>query len=211
MYDERYYTNNNYASYLERQERYKQLVIELHHDFFPKIGLGNIANESILDFGCAVGFIVKAFKDLSYSNINGFDISEWAIEYGKNNLGLETNITSSFDEVIDKSYKLVLALDVLEHIVAEDLHQILKKLKTEFLIIRIPVSAHDDKRYILDISEKDKTHIIRWTKQTWISMFELYGYIPIIPIQLHNIYDTNGVLCALFRHKNAKIPLKIQT
>ena len=210
LFDECYYTNNNYASYLERKERYKQLVLELHHEFFPKIGLGNINDEPILDFGCAVGFIVRSLKDLSYTNIVGYDVSQWAIDYGKRQFSLEKELTSSRNKILDKNYKLVLALDVLEHLTQEELDETLLNLKTDFLVVRMPVTAENGKKYILEVSERDETHLIRWTKHTWVSKFESYNYIPLVPLQLHNIYDTDGVMCAIFRHKNAKIPFAIR-
>ena len=204
-YDKSYYESSNYASYLERGERYFQLASELHHEFLPKIGLGNLQEKPILDYGCAIGFMVKALKRLGYKDVSGYDVSEWAIDYGKINFGLETELGTS-KEVLNTNYELVLALDVFEHMTEKNLTETIANISTNYMIIRIPVCKESGGAYVLDVSERDTTHTIRWTKKQWIDMFSANNYDVILPMCLHNIYDTPGVMCAIVRNRHANLP-----
>ena len=40
-------------------------------------------SDNLLDYGCAVGFLISGFKKLNIHKIYGFDISEWAIDESK--------------------------------------------------------------------------------------------------------------------------------
>lgn len=84
-FDERYYNCNNYVGYLSRQERYERMAQEIHHDLFRRLCL-NYKHVPVIDYGCSVGFIVKAFNDLGYYEITGYDVSKWAIEYGNDHV-----------------------------------------------------------------------------------------------------------------------------
>lgn len=205
-YDKSYYESSNYASYLERSERYFQLASELHHEFLPKIGLGGLQDKPVLDYGCAVGFMVKALKKLGYKDVQGYDVSNWAIEYGKNNLDLTSGELSTSKKILKKKYELVLALDVLEHVNEEELETILSNISSSFIIVRIPVCKVDGGSYYLEVSERDKTHTIRWTKNRWIDKFSSKGYEVFTPMCLHNIYDTQGVMCAILKNRNVVYP-----
>ena len=121
-----------------------------------------IPSSSILDYGCAKGFLVKAFKYLGYQSY-GFDISEYAIANADpeikdnvfSNITLITQQVSCFDWIISK--------DVLEHIPYEALPMVLADFKrvAKRAFIIVPLSAESGQPYIAPEYELDKTHIIR--------------------------------------------------
>ena len=182
MFDEAYYTTNNYENYLERRPRYLHTAKNLI-DLLNSISLLN-DNPSILDFGCAVGFLLEGFKNY---NIQGYDISEWAIKQAKEKkLPIVDNLTSKFD--------IMISLDVFEHMNDEDIKSALAIVDPKILIVRIPVSL-DGNTFALDISRRDSTHINCKTKQDWINFL---NYPFNLRINIETIYDTDGVMCCIF-------------
>jgi len=63
--------------------------------------------ETILDFGCARGYLVKALRQLGYSSF-GRDVSEWAITNSdfdvREFLSLGDTLTREYDWVIAKMF-----------------------------------------------------------------------------------------------------------
>lgn len=197
MYDHSYYTGNNYANYLERYEKYERLVHELHYDLFRKMGL-DFTKTPVLDYGCAVGFVTRALKSCGHEKVIGFDVSEWAIQYGRE--VMELLELSTLPEVWQKqSFGLTIALDVLEHMDEHDLRQLLIGVNTQYLMIRVPVCNTDGGRFVLEVSERDPTHVRRLTKESWNNLIEESGYTFVSRIVLGHIYDTKGVMCCLYR------------
>jgi 2-polyprenyl-3-methyl-5-hydroxy-6-metoxy-1,4-benzoquinol methylase len=196
-YSESYYKSVNYASYLERQERYERMMQELHNDLFRKIKL-DFTKQPVLDYGCAVGFVVKALLNLNYKDVAGFDVSSWAINWGRDNLNLSENLIDDLN-LYTRTPKLMLAFDVFEHMTIVDVDSVLTTLNPEHIVVRIPLTAQTDGKYILDVSERDSTHRIRWTRRDWIKFFDQMNYDWQYDINLGLIYDTDGVMCSMFR------------
>ena len=133
-------------------------------------------NESILDFGCARGYTVKALRMLGY-NASGVDISEWAI----NNADEEAKPYLRWCEndlpLIRNAFDWIIAKDVLEHIEHID-HKIrhLMEIAGKGLFVVVPLTRHDWGRYIIDEYEQDVTHCQRWPLGTWVDMFLAPGW-----------------------------------
>jgi len=63
-FDKKYYTTLNYVNYLSRSEKYDKLCEEII-EFLNCFNL--LKKESrILDYGCAVGFLLDAFYKRNY-------------------------------------------------------------------------------------------------------------------------------------------------
>lgn len=202
MFDQAYYTGNNYASYLERYERYERMVHELHYDLFRRMGL-DFTKSNVLDYGCAVGFVTRALQTCGHQNVVGFDISEWAVEYGTT--VMKTNNLSTADSVwAEREFALTFALDVLEHMSEEQLGRLFSQLRTDYLVVRVPVCSEDGGRFVLNVSENDPTHVQRLTKGSWNTLFEQNHFVFVSKIVLGHIYDTPGVMCRLYRYNGAK-------
>lgn len=187
MYNEEYYKSLNYADYLSRGRRYTKTAEEI-------TSLLNSLNllykgASILDYGCAVGFLTKSLYDLGYKSY-GYDISSWAVKEAKK-LGVT---------VIDKPeglYDCVFYLDVLEHMTDENIEEVFSNIKTKSCVVRIPCSTDGGNTFHLDVSNKDKTHINCKDKKGWMSLFSSLGVIKILNLNTLTIYDSPGVYCAL--------------
>lgn len=202
VYDESYYTSKNYAGYLERSTRYERMVAEIHHDVFRRVGLDFVC-KPVLDFGCAAGFTCAALDQLGYKYVTGYDVSDWAVQWGRSNLGLR-NLTTNHKSVEGKHWSLMLAFDVFEHMELSALESALSKLNPEHILVRIPLAETDGGKYVLSVSEADKTHIVRKTRVSWYEWFANNGYTRIFNVNTGGFYDSEGVMCAMFRRNTLK-------
>lgn len=126
--------------------------------------------EKILDFGCAKGYLVKAFR-LLHRNAFGYDISTYAKEaapYDVKKFFVETYIGGDYDWVISK--------DVFEHVPYEEIDDTLKNLShsTRKMFCVIPLGQ--DGQYVVPAYELDSTHIIREDLTWWRDKFSLNGF-----------------------------------
>ena len=187
-FEEQYFKNLNYSNYLERYGRYSKMAEEL--DFYlTKFGFLS-KSMKILDYGCSVGFLIKALKKIGYKKVFGFDISNWAIKIAKKNkCKVLKNCKGSYD--------LGIFLDVLEHMNDKEIKQVFKKTKFKRLLVRIPCADKNSKKFYLKVSRVDKTHINCKNKSSWISSFKKFGFRNFYPINLNTIYDSKGCFCYL--------------
>ena len=187
-FEEQYFKNLNYSNYLERYGRYLKMAEEL--DFYlTKFGILS-KSMKILDYGCSVGFLIKAFKKLGYKKIFGFDISKWALKVAKKN---KCKILKDFKGY----YDLGIFLDVLEHMDDKEIKKVFKKAKFKRLLVRIPCADKNSNKFYLKVSRIDKTHINCKNKESWISLFKSFGYKSFLKLNLNSIYDSKGCLCLL--------------
>jgi len=192
-YTEHYYTSNNYSNYLERYGRYEKLTLEIV-DLLNKLNLIS-KNSTILDFGCAVGFLLESLNKIGYSNCFGVEISDWA-----RNECLKKNL-SVFKETPIKKFDLLFVLDVLEHLTDSDIISNINKIKPKIIVLRIPVSEKEGENYYLDISRKDPTHINCKTKNQWKNLLKNLGFDVFLHLNLNTIYDSTGVLSLICLRK----------
>lgn len=121
--------------------------------------------DSVLDYGCAKGFLVKALRWLN-RNALGYDISEYAIanadpqvrSYVSNKLWN----TLQFDFCIAKDVFEHIPEDMLAGIIENDLKKI-----TTFVIVPLV----DNGRYRADNNNLDVTHIICQPEEWWLRFF----------------------------------------
>lgn len=131
--------------------------------------LGIEKTDTILDFGCARGYVVRAFQEMGYTAF-GYDTSEWAI---KNADELVADCVTNVPEVAFNSlYDWVIAKDVLEHI--EFVHltvEDLMKTARKGVFVVVPLSDFDGTRYVIPDYEKDRTHVQRLPLVSWLRKF----------------------------------------
>jgi len=190
-YDANYYRSSNYADYLERADRYKKTANEL-------IGLlrslGIVQRDSfIMDYGCAVGFLLEGFKELGYTNVLGVEVSEWARQEARkrDNKVIETVNGMSL------SPDLLVSLDVFEHMTDKEVSRVILETSPKAMLVRIPTSTDGGKTFHLEVSRADPTHINCKTKEQWIDFFREFGYQTFLRLNLYTVYDTPGVTCLL--------------
>lgn len=191
IYNEFYYKTNNYENYLNKSDRYNKLALEII-TFLNTIKL-SYEDENFFDYGCAVGFFLDGLKKNGIKNTFGYDISEWALQ----NINKNDHKIISYDEIKINTFEITFFLDVLEHMSDRQIHDIFSKLKSNKILVRIPVGLKDEGDFVLEVSRRDKTHINCKTKNSWLDLFKRYGFKNFIKINLNNIYDSEGVFCAL--------------
>lgn len=182
MYDREYFEygvetgKSNYQNYRWIPE----LTIPMAMTIIDLLGIK--PNESVLDYGCAKGYLVKALRML-HRNAWGTDISDYALSKAE-----EDTKPYLFkpDEMLNNklSFKFCISKDVFEHIQEEKLKDILKTLNVEVLFAIIPLGENGN--YIAPANNMDKTHIICQPKNWWINFFNSCGW--------NNIYTSMEVL-----------------
>ena len=189
QYDEDYFMRGRESgkSLYENYRWMPTLTIPMVQRIIDHLGIDR--DETILDLGCARGYIVKAFRQLGYLAY-GMDCSKWAIDNAdeevKEHLRHQDKFTHEFD--------WVLAKDVLEHVpqVADFVLEIQKHARKGIFVV-VPLSAIDGKSYVLPEYEKDVTHIHRLTLATWARMFIRPGWEVTASYRVKGIKDNHNL------------------
>jgi len=131
-------------------------------------------SDTILDYGCAKGFYVKAFR-LLHKQCWGFDISEYALSQVDREV--KPFVSSDLKLFHRTNFDVVITKDVLEHIEYSNIRDVLRNIHSitnSFLFCVIPIGR--DGKYIVPLYELDKTHIIREDLYWWNLTFEECGF-----------------------------------
>jgi SAM-dependent methyltransferase len=131
--------------------------------------------ETVLDFGCAKGYLVKAFK-LLYRNAFGVDVSPYAIENCDPEVSNRCFLIGSHmeEDYIPSNFSFCVAKDVFEHLEEDELEDTLKNIRARILFVIVPLGENG--KYRAPANEVDITHKIRETEQWWITMFIRNGW-----------------------------------
>jgi 2-polyprenyl-3-methyl-5-hydroxy-6-metoxy-1,4-benzoquinol methylase len=122
----------------------------------------NIRVNSILDVGCAFGFLLRELSS-AFGELHGFDISEFAIEKARKTIPEASLKVLSLEDPLpypEDSFDCITAVDVLEHTknFERSFGKIVRKLKKNgYLIVSTPLD--DWPRRYFGFMDKDKTHI----------------------------------------------------
>ena len=131
--------------------------------------------DTVLDFGAARGYLVKALR-MRGVNAFGYDSSEWAIENCDE--GVKGYVSSTMPE---GRFDHIIAKDVMEHVRAEDLASILVPLvgvMRKSLLIIVPLVGEDGDYMRLE-DRSDPSHAIRWDLQGWLNFTQRwFGGMP---------------------------------
>jgi len=171
-YNKYYYINNN-----QKNDR-------LALFFYKKVIFRYFSFNSILDFGCGTGHLLKKIKKQNL-NINcfGVDISNYAINKAKEEIH-NIEFSDNLNEIKTNSIDLIVSLHVLEHIDNENL----KKIFLDFARIThsnsnllIVVPCVNGLGHILKkkkwIGYKDPTHINLKEFESWVNFFNKNGFV----------------------------------
>jgi 2-polyprenyl-3-methyl-5-hydroxy-6-metoxy-1,4-benzoquinol methylase len=193
QYNEEYYKSVNYVTYLNRKPKYVKHAREI--DMLLKSFNLISADSKILDYGCAVGFLIEGFLENGYNNVHGYDISEWAVQQCKSK---NINVVDIID---NHDYDLICCLDVLEHMTDDEIINSFSKLNGNMMLVRIPCSTNGVD-FHLEVSKVDPTHCNCKTKTQWVELLRKLGYNFFLPINTNTIYDSDGVMCYLCFKEN---------
>lgn len=180
-FDKNYYENgiNTGISLYTNYKWLPDLTIPMAFRIIETLNIKN--GDSILDFGCAKGYMVKALR-LLYRNAYGVDISDYAINNCDKDVEKFLLKINNSSEIIkfNKIFDFTISKDVFEHISYDKIDDTLMNIKkyTNCLFAIVPLG--DGKKYYIDSYELDKTHIIREDKDWWINKFKLTGYNDIV-------------------------------
>lgn len=123
--------------------------------------------DSVYDFGCSRGYLIKALNMLGVK-ATGYDISRWAIENCDEGVkGLVSNTLSA--GALSRDF--VISKDCMEHIPLSQLNQIIPKLCDscrKSLLFIVPLTAYSGGAYVRKEDEMDSTHLIRYTLPDWL-------------------------------------------
>ncbi len=142
---------------------------------------------TILDFGCARGYTVRAFREMGYKAW-GVDISEWAIKNCDPMVGEYVRLDDGSPATLPKEFDWIIAKDVLEHIshVERVVDELMSGAKRGVFIV-VPLS--DGVKYAIEDYEKDVTHVQRLTLPQWAEMFIKVGWSVEARYRLKGVKD----------------------
>ncbi len=143
---------------------------------------GITKNDSILDFGCAKGYLVYGFKLLHYDCF-GVDISEYAINSSPKEVKsyikhLDSNFINDEKIIINsfnKKFDWIICKDVLEHVDMNNLKPTINLIKESCNRSAIIVPLGNGSRYNISSYDNDVTHVIKQPIEWWKNVFESVG------------------------------------
>lgn len=109
--------------YFQRGNKYKPVGANPcrdpnYHNDLAKLNLIKKHKTSgrLLDVGCAMGGFLKVARDQGF-DVNGVEVSQYATEYVKNNLGIEvSNCPLPSAGLSEESFDVITLWDVIEHL-----------------------------------------------------------------------------------------------
>ena len=125
---------------------------------------------TVLDAGCAMGYLVAALRDRGVEAY-GIDISEYAISKVREDIRpycVVGSITESPPKELPQKYDLVVTIEVLEHLHAEEGEKAIQNLCTLSDTILFSSTPNDF---------KEETHVNVQQKEYWACLFAQNGFL----------------------------------
>ena len=132
--------------------------------------LGIKRGETVLDYGCAKGYLVKALRWLG-RDAWGYDISHYAIDHADPEI---KNYVSGYHNGHEAA-KFTIIKDVLEHLNESDILRLLWSIKSDTIFTVIPLG--DGEKFNIHQFERDITHVTRQTESWWCEIFTHGGWV----------------------------------
>lgn len=160
-------SNNLYCDYLYR-------------NFFQNVS----KQDNILDLACGYGEVVYFFENKGFENIRGIEISSELVNLSKE-LGVknvvEGDIYEYLNNVADKSIKVFVMKDIIEHFEVDDLTGLLKLIKTKlkddgFIIGHVPNGSGI---FGMLIKYNDLTHKVAYTIKSLEQLARICGFTKV--------------------------------
>ena len=139
--------------------------------------LGITPKDTVLDFGCAKGYLVKALQKLGRCAY-GADISEYAISQAPEDVRafLFQVDPDGIIPVPNMPYDWLIGKDVLEHNSYEELSGLLENLATICLKAFFVIPLGEDGEYVIPDYENDVSHVIREPLNWWTGKLVEAGF-----------------------------------
>lgn len=170
IYDEEYF-EYGLSTGKSGYENYRWLPDRLYGEARAVIKLLGInPKSSVLDFGCAKGYMVKALRHYNIESF-GCDISKYALENS------DTEIKEFLsNDIPSKKFDFVVSRNTFEHIEECELVLVMKRLidVSSTMFFTVPLVDPRTGDYVMQMP--DSTHKIRWTNAQWMSFCEKCGW-----------------------------------
>lgn len=158
FYYQNYFGEDGYQEY-KREERWLA--------FFASIAdriVSDIGPRSVLDAGCAMGFLVEALRDRGVE-AHGIDVSEYALEQVRDDIKPYCSKASVTDP-LSRRYDLIVCIETLEHLAPGDSERAAANIGafTDDLIFSSTPSHF-----------KEVTHLNVRPPEYWAELFARYG------------------------------------
>ena len=136
--------------------------------------INNISFTTVLDFGCAKGFMVHALRLLG-KEAHGVDVSEYAVTNCHPKVKEYLTVVDTAED-IKGGWDLIIAKDVLEHIPKEEIPSVLAALRRRCKTIFVAVPLGDGTRYRIREYEMDITHVTKEPEEWWLTTLVDAGF-----------------------------------
>jgi SAM-dependent methyltransferase len=136
--------------------------------------INNIKFDTVLDYGCAKGFMVHALRLLG-KEAHGVDVSEYAVTNCHPKVKDYLTIVDTAED-IKGGWDLIIAKDVLEHIPKEEIPSVLTALRRRCKTIFVAVPLGDGTRYRIREYEMDITHVTKEPEEWWLTTLVEAGF-----------------------------------
>jgi 2-polyprenyl-3-methyl-5-hydroxy-6-metoxy-1,4-benzoquinol methylase len=149
------------------------------YDSYLKGWLPSQKNANILEIACGSGRLLHFFKARKYTNITGVDISPEQVQLAKKIVEavVQADILK-FLENVDKTYDLIIGLDIIEHLQKDEVLRFLdacyKALKPEGRIILQTPNTRSP--FGPSIFYGDFTHEVCFNTNSLGKLFKLVGF-----------------------------------
>jgi hypothetical protein len=167
-YDEDYFLHGKQTgkSLYENYRWMPELTLPMVSSMVRFLGIDH--HHHILDFGCARGYVVRAFREMGY-HAWGVDCSEWAVQNCDETVSKYIYLGNG---EIHGNYDWIIVKDVLEHVT--DLLPVINEMQHRArcgIFVVVPLSAQNGNPYVCGDYERDITHIHRMTLHSWGALF----------------------------------------
>lgn len=136
--------------------------------------INNIKFDTVLDYGCAKGFMVYALRLLG-KEAYGADVSEYAVTNCHPNVKDYLQVIETTEQLTG-GWDLIIAKDVLEHIPKDVIPSVLSELRRRCKTLFVAVPLGDGKRYRIREYEMDVTHVVREPEEWWLTTLVDAGF-----------------------------------
>jgi 2-polyprenyl-3-methyl-5-hydroxy-6-metoxy-1,4-benzoquinol methylase len=146
----------------------------------------------LLDIGCGEGVLLKLAEEMGYE-VYGCDISQTAIDYARNILGLRNLFVGKVEELPSnwKGFPIITALEVLEHLdnpvqFVRFVHKLLSP--HGYFILSVP--NYEYEREIMNDPYPPPLHLTLWTNKALELLLRQNGFGEIKFGYTHDVYPS---------------------
>jgi len=145
--------------------------------------------DTVLDFGCARGYTVRALREFGYKGF-GVDGSHWAVQNCDDAVRAYVGHVGDPPAMSEGEFDWVVAKDVLEHVPnVLRIVGILMRAAARGVFAVVPLSLINGAPYVVGEYERDATHVHRLTLDTWALMFLQPGWRVEMAYRIRGVKD----------------------